>query len=82
MGVAGGRHVNGGPSTGSGQGPTLTRALRSDSPAIDAGADVGCPSTDQRGYRRPVDGNRDGIAQCDIGAYEYWPQTFLSIVLR
>jgi hypothetical protein len=28
----------------------------------------GCPSTDLRGYVRPVDGNADGLAECDMGA--------------
>ena len=45
-------------------GPTLTHALREDSPAIDAGLGT-CPSTDQRGNTRPVGG------ACDVGAYEY-----------
>ena len=27
--------------------------------------------TDQRGFHRPVDGNNDGTARCDIGAVEY-----------
>jgi len=42
------------------------------SPAIDSGADEGCPSTDQRGvnFGRPADGNGDGSAVCDIGAFE------------
>jgi CSLREA domain-containing protein len=46
-------------------GLTLTFALLSGSPAIDAGDDVSCPGIDQRGVTRP-----QGSA-CDIGAYEY-----------
>lgn len=42
------------------------------SPAIDAipVTDTTCPPDDQRGFARPVDGNGDSVAQCDIGAYE------------
>ena len=43
---------------------TLTQALEPGSPAIDRGANSGCPTTDQRGLARP-----QGVA-CDIGAYE------------
>jgi hypothetical protein len=46
-------------------GPTLTLALTVHSPAIDAGAAVGTPATDQRGVVRP---QGSGV---DIGAYEY-----------
>ncbi len=45
-------------------GPTPTHALLAGSRAIDAGDNVGCPATDQRGLSRPR-----GLA-CDIGAYE------------
>jgi len=51
-------------------GPTPTHALLAGSPAIDAGSPVGCPSTDQRGLARPRDGNSDGNAVCDVGAFE------------
>jgi CSLREA domain-containing protein len=45
-------------------GPTLTHALLAGSPAIDAGSNVDCPTTDQRGVVRPQG------AACDIGAFE------------
>jgi predicted outer membrane repeat protein len=51
-------------------GPTRTHALRPDSPAVDAGGDP-CLAVDQRGVPRPQDGDGDGLATCDIGAYEY-----------
>lgn len=50
-----------------------THAIASGSPAIDAGSPALCPTTDQRGMPRPVDGNLDGTATCDIGGYEYTP---------
>ena len=46
-------------------GPTMTMALLSGSPAIDAGTSAGAPTTDQRGIARP---QGRGV---DIGAYEF-----------
>jgi hypothetical protein len=45
-------------------GLTQTMALRANSPAINAGDDTSCPSTDQRGMTRPQG------SHCDMGAYE------------
>jgi len=52
-------------------GPTLTHALLEGSPAIDAGSPTTCPPFDQRGLTRPIDGDGDGNAVCDMGSYEY-----------
>lgn len=46
-------------------GPTLTHAIFTGSPAVNAGGGGNCPTTDQRGVSRP----QGGI--CDIGAFEY-----------
>ncbi len=50
-------------------GPTVTHALLAGSPAIDAAGDQ-CLATDQRGVARPQDGDGDGVASCDAGAFE------------
>ncbi len=54
-------------------GPTFTHALLEGSPAIDAGSIDLCPSTDQRNLERPMDGDGDGMAVCDIGSFEFYP---------
>ena len=58
-------------------GPTATHSLLAGSPAIDQGTGVtsatffDCPSRDQRGLSRPVDGDGNGVDDCDIGASEF-----------
>ena len=52
-------------------GPTWTHALLPGSPAIDAGDDTQCPPTDQRDVPRPIDGDGDDVAICDIGSFEF-----------
>ena len=45
-----------------------SHSLLPGSPAIDAAAE--CPERDQRGAPRPQDGDGDGVAFCDAGAFE------------
>jgi len=47
---------------------------------------AGSPATDQRGFWRPIDGDGNGSALCDMGAYEYGSHLpanlYLPIVVR
>lgn len=60
-------------------GPTQTNALRAGSEAIDTADNTTCPDTDQRNETRPQDGDGDGTAVCDIGAFEVQPSTDLAV---
>jgi predicted outer membrane repeat protein len=71
-----------GPLQNSG-GFSRTYPLFLSSPAIDGGTNTGCPGIDQRGFDRPFDGNFDGSAVCDIGAFESgFPKAYLPLIRR
>ena len=72
-------------------GSTDTQALLGDSPAVDAGNPGGCRDAhgtlfpyDQRFQSRSFDGDLDGTARCDIGAYElvWLARLLLPLVVR
>jgi hypothetical protein len=70
-------------------GATETIALLQGNNGIDSGVGLGCIgpdgaplSTDQRGAARFTDGDGDGIAICDIGAFEYRPPLLLPLIQR
>jgi uncharacterized repeat protein (TIGR01451 family) len=54
-------------------GPTQTRALLADSPAINTASNAGCPAADQRAIARPQAGT------CDVGAFELVWQADLAV---
>ncbi|MFQ5488147.1 MAG: choice-of-anchor Q domain-containing protein, partial [Gammaproteobacteria bacterium] len=64
-------------------GPSATHALLPGSPALEAIAPSACLSVsdDQRSVPRPQDGNNDGSANCDIGAYEQSDPDNVDLVL-
>ena len=66
-----------GALAGNGSATTLSFKPMAGSPAIDGGNPAGCKdqnganlTRDQRKLQRPLDGNSDGAAVCDIGAVE------------
>jgi hypothetical protein len=59
------------------EGGTTVHPLGLLSPAVDAADQAGCPATDQRGVMRPIDGDDDGLAVCDTGAYEAVPNDLI-----
>jgi nitrous oxidase accessory protein NosD len=68
---------------------TDTIALLPGSPGIDEGNPAtpgsggsACAAEDQRDWIRPIDGDDDSTARCDIGAYEAPSRLFLPLILR
>lgn len=61
-------------------GPSETHALLPGSAAIDSGDNTACPAADQRGIVRPFDGDGNGTAVCDRGAFEARNQFTISDV--
>lgn len=59
-----------------------TMAIPHYSPAVDAADSVGCVMTDQRLVSRPIDGNGDGIKNCDIGAFELGSNIYIPMIIK
>jgi hypothetical protein len=77
--------VTGDAKLGSLTGSPAYFPLQAGSPAIDAGDNANCPATDLLGRPRPIDGDGDGLAICDLGPVEFVPQLahlYLPLALR
>lgn len=71
-------NIDANPKYAGGTGPDFR--LSPGSPCIDAGTNLTTLAiTDFAGLPRILDGNYDGVAQVDIGAYEYNPYRFLPL---
>jgi CSLREA domain-containing protein len=81
-----GAAVNGDPLLGSllyNGGLTPTHALLPGSPAIDNGDNASCEPKDQRSVPRPIDGDGNGTAVCDIGSVEVGEYfTLMPVILK